>query len=180
MPFDFAIIGTVIASVLDYDHLTQITGDPKIVNPDRNSHQPFSSWIPADGRPIAGSWLEQLTHMSNAPDLRGRFLRGLNEIYSVGELALNISTADEDDPNKNRKPGDFQGDTFRSHAHAASGHINGSVCGSNMTHDVDGGSEKWNADPNFGDHNVIVSVQPFGGTETRPKNVAVYYYIKIN
>ncbi|MFI5163427.1 MAG: hypothetical protein ACHQHN_19265 [Sphingobacteriales bacterium] len=175
MPFNSPILGTVIASVLQYDHLIKITGDPAVVNPKT------SQWIPADGRDIGKSQLSNATGLANAPDLRGRFLRGLNTIYSNGQPTLIIGTADEDDPNSNRKVGsDYQGDSFRLHAHSASGHINGSVCGSNGTHDVDGGGDKWNCDPNFGDHNVVVSIQPFGGLETRPKNIGVYYYIKIN
>lgn len=172
MPFNEQILGTVIASVLDYDHLSKLTNDPKVINPQ------VSSWVPADGRSIAGSQLATITGNSNAPDLRGRFVRGLNEIYSVGEPALNKSTADPD--GDNRKPGDYQGDVLGYHSHPASGHIMGSVCGSNGTHDVDGGSDKWNCDPNLGDHNVVVSVQPYGGSETRPKNVSLYFYTKIN
>ncbi|WP_428328738.1 hypothetical protein [Mucilaginibacter sp.] len=174
MPNNSQILGTVIASVLDYDHLIKITGDPTVINPHT------SVWIPADGRSIANSELSKQTGLTNAPDLRGRFIRGLNTIYSIGQPALVVSAADEDDPNSNRKAGEYQGDTFRLHAHSASGHINGSVSGSNNTHDVSGGGDKWNSDPNFGDHNVVVSVQPFGGAETRPKNVSTYYYVKIN
>jgi|GEM_PF-6676168 len=133
MPFNSPILGTVIASVLQYDHLIKITGDPAVVNPKT------SQWIPADGRDIGKSQLSNATGLANAPDLRGRFLRGLNTIYSNGQPTLIIGTADEDDPNSNRKVGiDYQGDSFRLHAHSASGHINGSVCGSNGTHDVDG------------------------------------------
>ena len=167
-------VGTVITSVLDYDHFSKLNGDPLVID------TKVSAWVPADGRDIPNSVLAGLTGQTKAPDLRGRFLRGLNTIYNIGQPTLIISTADEDDPSSNRKPGEFQGDSFRNHAHAASGHINGSVCGSNGTHDVDGGGSKWNCDPNFGDHNVIVSIQPFGSSETRPKNVSVYYYIKIN
>ncbi|HVW97892.1 MAG TPA: hypothetical protein VHA56_18120 [Mucilaginibacter sp.] len=174
MSFKSSILGTVIASVLEYDHLIKITGDPVVINPK------VSVWIPADGRSIDKSHLSEVTGALMAPDLRGRFLRGLNTIFSNGQPNLVIGAADEDDPNSNRKAGSYQADSLKLHPHNASGHINGSVCGSNGSHDVDGGSEKWNCDPNFGDHNVVVSVQPFGGLETRPKNVAVYYYIKIN
>jgi len=174
MPFNSAILGTVIASVLEYDHLVKITGDPIVINPK------VSTWIPADGRSIIDSALSKITGEPTSPDLRGRFLRGLNTFFSNGQPNLLITAADEDDPSSNRKAGAYQGDCLRSHPHNASGHINGSVCGSNGTRDVDGGDQKWNCDPNFGDHNVVVSIQPFGGSETRPKNVSVYYYIKIN
>jgi len=169
-------LGTIISSALNYDQLCkEIDENPAIDNL-------RSSYVPCDGRDITGSALEVKTlhAIKNAPDLRGRFLRGLNTIYSVGQPALVVSNADEDDPSSNRKVFDYQGDLFRLHSHAASGHINGSVCGSNGTHDVDGGGDKWNCDPNFGDHNVAVSIVPSGGSETRPKNISVYFYIKIN
>src|ERR1700761_7136881 len=107
-------LGTVEASVLDYDHLTRINGDPLIIN------VTHSAWVPADGRSIAGSALAQQTGMQNAPDLRGRFVRGLNTIYNVGQPALNPGVADSDDPSSNRKPGDFQGDLIRANVHAFS------------------------------------------------------------
>ncbi|OCX50873.1 hypothetical protein BEL04_19300 [Mucilaginibacter sp. PPCGB 2223] len=174
MSYQNQVLGTIISSVLNYDQLCKVMQEnPAIDNQN-------SSYVPCDGRNIEHSKLSELTGTLTVPDLRGRFLRGLNTIYSPGQPALVITSADEDDPNSNRKAGDYQADMLKLHPHTASGHINGSVCGSNGTHDVDGGDEKWNCDPNFGDHNVVVSVQPFGGSETRPKNVSVYFYIKIN
>jgi len=174
MPFNEQILGTVIASMLDYANLIKITKDPTVIDPKK------SSWIPADGRSVSGSLFSTLTGLNNSPDLRGRFLRGLNTIYNVGQPALDISKADEGDLNNNRKPGDYQGDSFESHTHPAGGYVNGSVCGSNNTHDVSGGGDKWNCDPGLGGHNVTVTVQAVGELETRAKNVSIYYYIKIN
>ncbi len=168
MPFNNQITGSVIASVLDYAHLIKITNDPEVIDPKK------SGWIPADGRSIAGSQLSTLSGMQNAPDLRGRFLRGLNTIYNVGQPPLNSSTADVDDPASNRKAGDYQGDVFTQHTHACS-HFNGGVI-TDMSNDQDqrrcsyGNMIPATTDP--------ASVG--GGSETRPKNIAVYYYIKIN
>jgi hypothetical protein len=175
MSFDKQILGTVISSILDYDNLIKITGDPKVIDP------AVSAWVPADGRPITGSLLHQKSQIQYSPDLRGKFLRGLNLIYSVGQPDFKPET--EGDPNGvNRKPGSFQEDILIAHNHPASGHINGSVSGSNGTRDVDNGGAKYNSDPNLGDRNVVVTVgnNSNGGLETRPRNIAVYYYVKIN
>lgn len=167
-------LGTIVASVLEYDKFARINGDPAVINPKT------SKWIPADGRDIANSDLAGKTGLLKAPDLRGRFLRGLNTFYNNGQAPFDPNTADVDDPASNRKAGDYQNDELKSHAHGANGHINGSISGSNNTHDVAEGDRKWNSDPNLGDHNVAIAIQPTGGNETRPKNIAVYYYIKIN
>jgi len=163
MPYDLQIIGTVIASVLDYANLIKITKDPNVIDPTT------SSWIPADGRSIAGSQLSKLTGQSNSPDLRGRFLRGLNEIYSVDQPIFDITSADSDDPNKNRKAGSYQQDSFTHHSHS----INGSTlnCGTPPGYQV------LNNTPG---PTYTQSTSAVGGSETRPKNISVYYYIKIN
>jgi hypothetical protein len=164
-------IGTVLPSMLEWSRFAETVGDPMPFD------QKVNKWAPCDSREITGSSLEKLTGLAFAPDLRGVFLRGLN------------SFSPEDEPSKvpdnqadptNRVVGTFQSDDFKSHSHPAKGKINGSVSGSNGTHDVDGGGDKWNSDPNFGDHNVVVTIDPTGGAETRPKNVAVFYYIRIN
>lgn len=168
MPFNNQILGTVIASVLDYDHIVRITGDPNVIDPKK------SSWIPADGRSIAGSQLANLTGVNIAPDLRGKFVRGLNTIYNVGQPALNLTMADVDDPASNRKAGSYQADVFSQHTHGYT-HFNGGVI-TDMSNDQDqrrcsyGNMIPATTDP----------ASSGGGSETRPKNVSVYYYIKIN
>jgi hypothetical protein len=176
MAYNYQILGTVIASVLDYDHLVTITGDPKVIDPTT------TNWIPADGRNIAGSNLSKLTKALNAPDLRGRFLRGLNTIFSDGAPELNISTADQGDPHNNRTAGDYQDSVVGAHSH---------VVDMRTGYMMDLG--KWQnppptsiyiADrPAFGNDygNLTASSNGSGmAPETRPKNIAVYYYIKIN
>ena len=163
-------VGTVEASVLDYDNFIKITNDPKVIDPQK------STWIPADGRSIEGSKLSKLTNVGNAPDLRGTFLRGLNVIYSDGQPALDFKKSDPD--GANRKPGDSQSDVIKQHNHGFSHVIqvapnepnNGGTGG--FSHQSSG-TEHYN---NYG----AVGVNPDGGSETRPRNVAVYYYIKIN
>ncbi|MFL5763612.1 MAG: hypothetical protein ACJ77K_06690 [Bacteroidia bacterium] len=187
MSYQHQTLGAIVASVLNYDQFCNAMGEKPAIN---NAN---SSYVPCDGRLITGSALEKLTqvgpsqpeplnHIQNAPDLRGKFLRGLNQMYSPGE-PTGFDHVKNGDPDETlRKVGSYQGDGLIAHDHPASGHINGSVCGSNGTHDADSGHDKWNSDPTFGDHNVQVTVgnNSTGGKETRPKNIAVYYYIKIN
>lgn len=177
MSYQHQVLGTVISSVLNYDQLCKEMGENPAIDNTK------SSYAPCDGRPISGSQLDHKTAgaMKNAPDLRGKFMRGLNVIYSVGQPTP-FDPKLFGDPQDNRKVNDYQPDVLLAHSHPASGHINGSVCGSNGSHDVDEGDQKWNSDPNFGDHNVVVTVgdNANGGLETRPRNIAVYFYIKIN
>jgi len=164
-------LGTVTASILDYDHLSTLNSDPKVIDPKT------SKWIPADGRSMVGSQLSKLIGVSKAPDLRGRFLRGLNTFYNDGQPNLNIATADQDDPSSNRKAGEYQSDMLKTHTHSFSHVIQ---VGPNEPHNINGGfrhgaggSEGYNNYNNTGENSN-------GGSETRPKNITVYYYIKIN
>jgi hypothetical protein len=187
MSYQHQPLGTVIASLLNYDQLCTILGEQKGVNNKK------STYAPCDGRSIKESDLETMTrvsatqpdpehHIEFAPDLRGKFLRGLNLMYSPGQ-GNNFDPTQTGDPDgDHRKVGEYQKDVLIAHNHPASGYLNGSVSGSNNTRDVDNGNKKYNSDPNFGAHNVTVTVSNNvnGGQETRPRNVAVYYYIKIN
>lgn len=166
-------LGTIISSVLNYDQLCDSIRESSSIN---NS---TSSYVPCDGRSIVGSSLEKLTqqgpkqpdpaaHMKKAPDVRGRFLRGLNQIYSVGEPAFNIA---EGDSQGQRTVGVYQPDELKAHTHVYS------MWNFGFNSSNDGG---------LGHNEVDVlpdqarSSQSTGGAETRPKNVAVYFYLKIN
>lgn len=170
--------------MLDYDNFTKLTRDPKVIDPAR------SKWIPADGRSIVNSELARITKESNAPDLRGRFLRGLNIIYGVKPPPLDLDKADPD--GNNRRPGEYQPDAFRLHNHELTdpGHTHPVASGFSVDCGSKGtpGGELTNGSYGNGDKNVHpavrnttgISLRDSGDSETRPKNVAVYYYIKIN
>jgi hypothetical protein len=118
-----------------------------------------SKWVLADGRPVdkESEYYKNLS-AKKVPDLRGVFLRGLDK------------GGKRDPDGKNRKAGDLQEDAFKKHRHG---------------YPTAGGTKKkeWR-----GSGKIKVSLafhqQGFvnieGDHETRPKNVAVYYYIKIN
>lgn len=116
-----------------------------------------STWVLADGRNVAGSKFENITNMSNVPDARGMFLRGKNNGRNDGL----------EDPAGERNLGDFQNDEFKSHTHSLP----------NLTSDSGSSTDGPNT-PNDG--TVENSTGATGGDETRPKNIAVNYFIKIN
>lgn len=107
-------------------------------------------WVLADGRKSPGTY-QQVTGKNRIPDLRGMFLRGLKE-------------------GDGRFPGHYQKDQFKQHTHR-------------------GYDYKWvsfnkgvalattNSEPFYAIRDTITG--PRGGHETRPKNVAVYYYVKV-
>lgn len=156
------ILGTIIASYLDYDHLIAITNDPNIINPI------ISRWIPADGRSIAGSALANQTGKMHAPDLRGKFLRGLNEFYNVGQPVLDPSQANPE----NKLLGDYQEDRIGRHTHPIPTNDDGTP--------VTNGNYKTTGYSKRNGSTVATQENDNNQGETRPKNISVYYYIKIN
>jgi hypothetical protein len=104
-------------------------------------------------------------HRLRVPDLRGQFIRGLNYFDDPKEFRKDK----REDPESNRKPGDYQADSFMNHSHSIPiGDNPGAVWG--VKQSGKGGFA--------GGHARKTSGQ--GKNETRPKNVAVFYYIKIN
>ena len=151
------ILGTIISSVLDYEQL-------------KKTYNAFDDkkpiYVPCDGRTIEGSDLFVLTQkaMKNAPDLRGKFLRGLNSFSDDGQI-IDPTNAD---PDSTRKVGSYQGDAFKAHEHSynAVAGIAGSVGGPPGMYA--GAITSGTTSSNVKD------------TETRPKNISVYFYLKIN
>ncbi|MCC6370542.1 MAG: hypothetical protein IT236_05990 [Bacteroidia bacterium] len=165
-------LGTIISSVLNYDQFCDTIHENPAIN------NVSSTYVPCDGRSIIGSKLEKLTvvgpkqphnenHMTNAPDLRGRFFRGLNHFYSAGEPDINLNLADPD--GQGRKVNTFQADIVGKHKHTVSGSVLN--CGMPPGYHVINNT----ATPNY-----TQETSDTGGSETRPKNIAVYYYIRIN
>lgn len=114
-----------------------------------------STWVLCDGQAVIGSEYESITGQSNIPDLRGRFLRGKDHgatgVNPDGDLAL----------------GSAQSDAFASHQH---GNVLQSVGGVGPV-DSGGGSSELD---------FTGATGSAGGNETRPKNVTVNYFIKID
>lgn len=156
-------LGTIISSFLNYDQLNDSLGEP------RGCHQ-NSTYVPCDGRTINGSKLANVTDRNQVPDLRGQFIRGMNSFHLEGQPEIDPSKSDPD--GLNRKVGDYQGDEFKSHIHSE----NAPNVGGNGSWSFPDG-QAWTSQ---GQRGFGATTDPTGGHETRPKNVSVNFYIKIN
>ena len=158
-----------------------------------------NGWFKCDGRSISGlSALSNdektaLTNIlggsSNLPDLRGNFLRGLDEGRGY------------DDDRTTRTGGEsttgvrsYQGNQIQSHGHTGStstdGNHNhgGSTGDAGWSRSTDDGGTSGTAAENSGthshsiswdgDHSHTVTINNTGGAETRPENIAVYWLIR--
>jgi hypothetical protein len=166
-------IGTIITSYLNFEQFNAATKNNE-KSPGGTWTSNKSKWAPCDGRPVPNSKFQTLTSQNTLPDLRGMFIRGLN-IFDPYQPVLPISE-DKADPD-NRVVGSFQKDLVGPHSHgwtgkSGNGNPNGSLdyIPSNPTDRADAYVRQPNKD--YSESGV--------GKETRPKNVAVFYYIKIN
>ncbi len=157
-------IGTIIGSMLNpADFKTNFPGNASL-------------WKLADSSSVSGELYESITGNSNLPDLRGVFLRGLNYDKKTDDMSM----VDPD----TRVAGSFQYDAFGLHSHkiaASSGNTDAQLNDANAT-----GFAGWrNAFAGYtsGENSVNIPgklfIEKSGGAETRPKNVAVYWYIKV-
>jgi hypothetical protein len=155
-----APVGTVVASILSWE-------DFKKTGKDVDKY-----WLPADNRPLPrDSDLSKYFNLKYAPDLRGSFIRGINKFAKDELKEIEKNKAD---PDGVRSPGNFQFDALQDHNHTFTYHKGGNKAGGG--HNIEG--------PN----RPMKDIWPVGGvtdkarkaSETRPKNTAVYFYIKIN
>ena len=144
-------VGTIVASMLTPAEFASQSGDPKEFDPS------VSRWSLADGRDVTRAKFRAAALSDRVPDLRGMFLRGMNVGRRDGK----------EDPDDKREVGHLQDDELKSHAHPLGFGRHGLQNGKG---DVD---LEINGSPQE-------STLAVGGKETRPRNVAVYYYVKIN
>lgn len=134
-------------------------GDVKysVLEPDKFTRENGDGWVLMDGREIRGTDLWRLTGMEKLPDARGVFIRGMN----IGRDHGN-GDADGD-----RQVGSSQNDLFKDHSHqfACSGDTNAAA---------------GNARTEIGWGLRTTSGASGGGSETRPRNIALYTYIKVS
>lgn len=169
-------IGTIIASILEFEKFQNVAGN---------------AWKPADGREVsAKSKYAKLTGNTTLPDLRGMFLRGLNQFDPVKGPRLDKY---KDPDGSRRKAGKPQEDAtslpknkknpFKGNAVSAGDHSHiyfkarreGGRSGSNERASSEAGSTG-----SSGSHTHTVLIIDGGDSETRPVNIAVVYYIKID
>lgn len=167
-------VGTVIASYLNWSQFQGITMNNQS-NPDNSGFwsSKYSKWAPADGREVPNSALARASSQGRVPDLRGVFVRGLNQIDPESQVAADPARSDSD----SRVVGSYQEDNIKTHSHTY-GRWEKRI-------GVKPGTEypdilATDGDP---DDRKTQKRETIGGptaTETRPKNVALYYYIRIN
>lgn len=137
-----------------------------------------TGWVLMDGRDVTGSDYDTIVFGGiggNIPDARGQFLRGKNNTRSDGN----------EDPDGERGLGDFQVDKLQGHRHEM--WVDNDL-GAGFTN---GGQRLHRADAPrtgaAGTGDYIRALTPDGtngtprpGIETRPKNIAINIFIKIN
>ena len=155
-------VGSIVPSMLNENQFKAQVEDPSTFSGSS------SKWTLADGRDISGSTYSTVTSQSNAPDLRGMFLRGLNTGRSDGK---------QDPEGGSRSIGDYQADQVRSH-----NHNNGSFDRLMIANGLNTTNGTALDNTGLPEVNLFTSatINAFGGTETRPRNIAVNYYIRIN
>lgn len=163
-------IGTIAPSMLHPSLFAKAVGDPSVFDPEK------SKWVLADGqKDIANSQYGiRLGGERFKPDLRGVFLRGMNEGRRDGRQ----------DPDERWKPGLYQSDALQEHGHETT------ATGYEKNQPDETSKYPWGGGDlgytSTGDADMVpAEVTSIKGTdnvsgETRPKNVGVYFYIKIN
>jgi hypothetical protein len=144
-----------------------------LIAPAGDGYMPGSNsvWLFAAGQGVVNG--------VTVPDLRGVFLRGMESKINIAGTATDYVGRDS-----LRTAGDFQGDAFQGHQHSPGNIANlGSIFGS--------GSEGANVlrikyNPTDIQNTVIgppiadgTNGAPRTSSETRPKNVSVYWYVKV-
>jgi hypothetical protein len=162
MSYQHQVIGTIIASVIDYDALCNAINEPMA-----RRNTVHANYVPCDGRSVNGSALGN-SGVTNAPDLRGKFMRGLNNMYNHEAPPLDNTKAD---PDNARVAGSYQDDRVGKHTHQIATNDDGTS---------PDGSYKITAYSKHNGPSVTTAENENPHGETRPKNIAVYYFIKIN
>jgi hypothetical protein len=168
-------VGTIIASMLEFEKFQNIAG------PD---------WEPADGRNVsAKSGYAKLTGKRVLPDLRGMFIRGLNQFdphrgsrhdkYKDPDGRRRKAGTAQDDatslPKNKKKP--FKGIAESAGEHS---HVYFKALGVGGSSGSEGRAASEASTTGLaGEHTHTVIINSGGDSETRPVNIAVFYYIKI-
>jgi hypothetical protein len=170
-------VGDVKYSILNPTQFAQVNGD---------------CWIPMDGRSISGSKLSQIVSSNNVPDIGGLFVRSQEYGQNYDADRTNSSSI-----------ATFQDQSYQSHTH--SGYVgsvtsNPTMSTQNTLQDLSLGNwgnphnayiEEGANDPNYikvvgqlsvtlADHGHSLTINNNGSAETRPKNVNLWTYIRIN
>ena len=165
-----APIGSIIVSILSYDSFLEIN------EIERTSDMSKAVWVPCDGRPVSGSKYGNVA--TKVPDLRGVFIRGIND---MGVQHAQVGTVNPRQANPDNKvAGSFQSDAIRNIVgQFGNGDDNFPVDNRLFKMGGNAGDASHHGNPGRYVHFDASRVVPTA-KENRPKNVTVYYYIKIN
>lgn len=149
-------------------------------------HTVPDGWLLCDGRllnranysdlfdAIGTAWGNSNSSNFRLPDMRGMFLRGVDNSPTEGTSNTDPNSSSRTTTNSGGNTGNNVGtkqdDEFKNHTHGITANQRGAGTGiSGVVSHFGGGS---NGTP------TAVTIQNSGGSETRPKNVYVYYIIK--
>ncbi len=181
-------MGTIISSYLNFEQFNAAAQN-NFSSPGSIWTSRYSKWAPADGREVSNSKFQLITGQLKVPDMRGVFIRGLNQFDFGSPVVLSDS---HKDPEANRVVGSFQPDAVVNHNHTvndpghahavSSGYSTSSgskgTPGGELTNGGNGNGNKW---VHPAERNVTgITLASYGDAETRPRNVSLYYYIRIN
>lgn len=136
-----------------------------------------------------------LGNSSNLPDLRGNFLRGLDEGRGWDDDAASRTGGESTTGVRSYQPTQIQSHNHTGTANADGNHNHGGTTGSasrNFAHEtqggISGGGSATLANNSYADHNHSIpwsgththslTINNEGGAETRPENIAVYWLIR--
>ena len=147
-----------------------------------------SDWVLCDGDSCSGTAYETLTSNSTVPDLRGEFLRGADNGRGVDSgRSLGSTQVDATDVNNLSVPssGSHTHSTLEPYADITPGSQSPYYLGRSYTVYAGYTTPTANYSTSNGTHNYIGSTAhthtlSSSDSETRPRNVAVNYFIKVD
>jgi hypothetical protein len=134
-----------------------------------------AGWVLMDGRNVEGSDLFAINGAANIPDGRGVFIRGM-------DLGRNAIDGKGDPEGNTRVLNIVQMDEFLAHNHDIRdpGHAHiFRVPNGNGSSGIPGNPQGLEETPTSRSQTGI-TIELRGGVETRPRNIVLYRYIKIN
>lgn len=162
-------IGTIISSMLP---------------PEAFERQYGRAWVLADGSRVANtSGYFNVTGNNRIPDLRGLFLRGVNGARADGKgdtLGENRDVGSYQDYATARPETPFSGSTNTTGEHTHTYDKARPYNSATGSHDRAKNSGNTGTTAASGEHSHSFVVTEGGDSETRPRNVSVYFYIKVN
>ncbi|MBC3846293.1 hypothetical protein H8K90_07875 [Winogradskyella echinorum] len=161
-------IGTIISSTFKYETFLEVNRFKTTENMSK------AIWVPCDGRNVRSSKYGEFS--GSVPDLRGLFLRNVND-YNVAFDGVGKVKSEQKNPD-NTSAGVVQKDAFQGHRHFEQNTL--VMTGSrDLPNQPDQRPNQKGATNSAGKFDAGFGT-PRISTETRPKNMTVYYYIKIN